>query len=82
MREACDALSVLIERNPDKFNRFTYQPLLANVRARLAAFIGADTDEVVMVPNASHGLATVLLNFDWQAGDILIDGAHPHPYRI
>ncbi|KAF7976970.1 hypothetical protein HWV62_5043 [Athelia sp. TMB] len=73
VREACDALSALIERNPDKFNRFTYQPLLAHVRARLAAFVGAHADEVVLVPNASHGLATVLRNFDWAAGDVLID---------
>ncbi|THU76340.1 PLP-dependent transferase [Dendrothele bispora CBS 962.96] len=30
-------------------------------------------DEVVCVPNASHGINTVLRNFIWEEGDILID---------
>lgn len=74
VREASEALSVLIERNPDKFNRFTYQPLLVHVRDRLAKLIGAETDEVVLVANASHGITTVLRNFEWHEGDILIEG--------
>jgi selenocysteine lyase/cysteine desulfurase len=76
VREAADKLTTLVERNPDKFMRFTSLPLLTHVRERLAKFIGAETDEVVLVPNASHGINTVLKNFEWQQGDILIDGAH------
>lgn len=53
--------------------RLTYQELLINTRERLADFIGADDkDEVVLVPNASHGINNVLRSFEWQEGDILI----------
>jgi selenocysteine lyase/cysteine desulfurase len=76
VRHAANELTTLIERNPDKFMRLIYLPLLIHVRERLAKFIGAETDELVLVPNASHGINTVLKNFEWQQGDILIDGAH------
>jgi len=75
VREAAEKLTTLVERNPDKFMRLTYLPLLIHVRERLASFIGAAADELVLVPNASHGINTVLKNFEWQQGDILIDGA-------
>lgn len=74
MGDAAVKLSALIESNPDKFMRFTYQPLLILARERIAEFIGADTDEIVFVPNASHGINTVLRNFDWNEGDVLITG--------
>jgi cysteine sulfinate desulfinase/cysteine desulfurase-like protein len=76
VRQAANELTALIERNPDKFMRQTYLPLLTSVRGRLANFIGAESDEVVLVPNASHGINTVLKNFEWQEGDILIYGMH------
>ena len=48
---------------------------LIHTRTRLAKFIEAgDTDEVVLVPNASHGINTILKNFDWHEGDIIIEG--------
>lgn len=52
--------------------RRTYQPILESVRARVANLIGAETDECVIVPNASHGINEVLRNFIWQPGDVLI----------
>lgn len=76
VREAADKLTTLVESNPDKFMRLISLPLLTHVRERLAKFIGAKTDEVVLVPNASHGINTVFKNFEWQKGDILIDGVH------
>lgn len=44
-------------------------------RGLLADFIGAKEDEVVLVPNATHGLNTVLRNFEWREGDILLGSA-------
>jgi hercynylcysteine S-oxide lyase len=76
VRHAANELTTLIESNPDKFIRLTYAPLLIHVRERLARFIGAETDELVLVPNTSHGINTVLRNFAWQQGDILIYGTH------
>lgn len=55
----------------------TYFDLLIHTRTRLAKFIGAgETDEVVLVPNASHGISTILRNFEWNEGDILIEGVY------
>ena len=55
--------------------RLTYLPILNQVRERLAKFIKAEIDELVLVPNTSHGINTVLKNFEWQQGDILVHGA-------
>lgn len=70
-----EALSSRIEANPDLFMKETYSDFLIHTRTRLAKFIEAgDTDEVVLVPNASHGINTILKNFDWHEGDIIIEG--------
>ncbi|THH15703.1 hypothetical protein EW146_g4814 [Bondarzewia mesenterica] len=52
--------------------RIEFAPLMRSVRARVAKLIGAERDEVVIVPNASHGVNTVLRNFEWHEGDIII----------
>lgn len=72
MLEACTKLEAQIEGNPDKFIRVLYAGMSKGVRARVAQFIGADADEVVIVPNASHGINTVLRNIEWKTGDIII----------
>lgn len=47
--------------------------LLRDARERLAQFIGAeDTDECVLVTNASTGLNTVLKNFEWEKEDTIV----------
>lgn len=38
----------------------------------MAELIGAKLGEVVLVPNATHGLNTVLRNIEWREGDVLI----------
>ncbi|PPQ88741.1 hypothetical protein CVT25_008548 [Psilocybe cyanescens] len=65
-------LEAKIESNPDLFHRVLFQPMLVEVREKLAALIGAKTDEVVLVVNASLGINVVLRNFDWEEGDIII----------
>uniref|UniRef100_D8Q281 Aminotransferase class V domain-containing protein n=1 Tax=Schizophyllum commune (strain H4-8 / FGSC 9210) TaxID=578458 RepID=D8Q281_SCHCM len=61
-----------IEGNPDLFMRVDCAPLLAKVRQQLADFIGVKQNEVVIVPNASHGLNTVLWNIEWEADDTIL----------
>ncbi|KAL5526804.1 hypothetical protein ACEPAF_8529 [Sanghuangporus sanghuang] len=68
----CEKMTREIEANPDRFMRSTYIPILRDVRARIAALVGADTDECVIVPNATHGINTVLRNLDWNEGDIIV----------
>lgn len=52
--------------------RLTYQPLWFRCRQGVAHLIGADVDECVLVPNATHGVNTVLRNIDWKKGDVII----------
>jgi hypothetical protein len=72
---AGQAISAQIEANADKFHFKEYLPLLVAVRERIARFIGAQTEDCVLVPNTSHGIYTVLQNFEWNAGDVLVASA-------
>ncbi|KAI0635825.1 PLP-dependent transferase [Trametes polyzona] len=70
---AATRLAHEIERNPDKFQRLMFQPILVKTRESVAKIIGAEADEVVVVPNATHALNTVLRNFEWREGDLIIN---------
>ncbi|KAG7095514.1 hypothetical protein E1B28_006252 [Marasmius oreades] len=71
--EAAKAFSAQAEAKPDLFHRLSYIPLLKSARQKVANLVGvADVDEVVFVPNASHGVGTVLRNFIWEKGDVLV----------
>jgi selenocysteine lyase/cysteine desulfurase len=69
--EAVNELTSRIESNVDLFHRIEYAPLLLEARKQVAELIGAETDEVVFVLNASMGVTTVLRNFEWEDGDII-----------
>ena len=60
-----------IEQNPDLFHRTLYQPMLVNVRQKIADLIKVKLDEVVLVTNASMGVNTILRNVVWEEGDII-----------
>lgn len=66
------ALSVECEKNPDKFIRRTYQPLLRSVIKELAEMIGADVEDCVLTGNATTSMNTITWNLDYQPGDVLI----------
>jgi len=74
VRAFCDELTDEVESNPDKFVKVNCINYLNRVRERVAKLIGAETDECVIVNNTSHGLATVLRNFIFNEGDILVGG--------
>ncbi|KAF8959578.1 pyridoxal phosphate-dependent transferase [Flammula alnicola] len=69
--QAVSELTTRIEANPDLFHRVEFKPLLVESRKQVAALIGAKTDEVVLVSNASMGVNAVLRNFEWEEGDII-----------
>ena len=72
VQDACDKLTATIEASPDQFMWFAYEPLLADVRVRVADLIGAQHDECVFVANVATGINTVIRNFDWCDEDILV----------
>lgn len=55
-----------------------YPALLDRARAAAAAFVGADPDGFVFVPNATHGVATVLANLRLASGDELLTTDHAY----
>lgn len=70
--EYCDVLARRAEERPDLFFRFEYIPLLTQTRERVAELIGVEVDEVVVMQNATHAINTILHNFEWKEGDILV----------
>ena len=49
---------------------------LRHCREAIAKLVGAEADELVLVPNATHALNVVLRNFEWRDGDVLIGGQY------
>jgi selenocysteine lyase/cysteine desulfurase len=70
-----------IEGNVDRFIKLQLSEYLTPARHRMAEFVGAGPNEVVFVPNASHGLNTVLRNLIWNKEDIIITGRRRSPVR-
>jgi cysteine desulfurase / selenocysteine lyase len=50
-----------------------------DARARLAAFLGADREELVLTRNASDGTNLVATGIDWRPGDEVLLSAEEHP---
>ncbi|WVQ86188.1 hypothetical protein IAT38_008356 [Cryptococcus sp. DSM 104549] len=66
------ALSKQIEEFPDLFMRRSYFSLLDKTREQVAGIIGATAEEVVIVPNTTHGLHNILGNMAWAEGDVIV----------
>ncbi|KAI0041920.1 PLP-dependent transferase [Auriscalpium vulgare] len=69
---ASQVIAAGIEANPDKFMRLDAADKIPTARRRMEQLVGAGPDEVVFVPNASHGINTVLKNFVWNKEDIIV----------
>jgi hercynylcysteine S-oxide lyase len=65
-------LQVEAQARPDTFRRLQYPRLLQESREALAPLLGADTDEVVLVPNAATAFNTVLRNLTYKQGDVIL----------
>lgn len=67
-----------MEREPVLFLARELPALAAEVRTRVATFLGADPAGLVPVTNATTGVATVLTNLEWHPGDeiLLADSAY------
>lgn len=71
---ATQATLKLIEGNVDVFVKLHLPEHLTPARHRMAKFVGAGPDEIVFVPNTSHGLNTILRNLVWNKGDVIVTG--------
>ena len=77
--EAAAALRRDVEANPtDLFTR-RWQGSVDAVRARVASLLHAQSADLVFVPNATAGTATVLNSLSMTAGDELVVTDHRYP---
>jgi isopenicillin-N epimerase len=72
------ALRREIERQPVEFFVRRYPGLLDEARERLAAFLGADPESLVRVPNATTGINCVLRSLRFEPGDELLTTDHEY----
>jgi selenocysteine lyase/cysteine desulfurase len=58
-----------MEANPERFIRWDQYDYIDHVRAILARYIGANTSDVVLIDNASHGMNAVLRSLSERLDD-------------
>jgi isopenicillin-N epimerase len=76
--EAQRALVAELEANPLKFLTRELEGRLDAARAAVAAFLNADPEGLVFVPNATTGVATVLESLRLRPGDELLTNDHEY----
>jgi isopenicillin-N epimerase len=67
-----------LERQPVEFLARRHDGLLAGARNVLGAYVGADPDDLVYVPNATTGLNTVARSIDLGPGDEVLASDHEY----
>jgi isopenicillin-N epimerase len=72
------ALQDRLERQPVRFLIDEFEPLWNEARRPLAKFVGADTDDLVFMPNATTGVNTVLHSLKFKRGDQLLTTNHAY----
>jgi isopenicillin-N epimerase len=71
-------LRARMERDPIDFLVRALEPLLDEVRTRLAAFLRADPEDLAFVDNATAGVNTVVRSLGFEPGDELLTTDHAY----
>jgi len=66
-----------MEREPVRFMGHR-NAMFDKGRASLAPFLGAEADDIALVPNATHGVNAVIRSQRWQAGDEVLVTDHEY----
>jgi isopenicillin-N epimerase len=77
--KAAELLRREVEANPTDVFMRQWQGRVDAVRSRVAALLHARTDDLVFVPNATTGSATVLASLPLTAGDEIVVTDHRYP---
>lgn len=76
--EAQDEWRRRVERDPVAFFARDLEPALDGARQALAAFVGAQADDLAFVPNVTSALSTVLRSLELRPGDELLTTDHAY----
>lgn len=74
LKEALEAAykwQCYVERQPVRFLDRELLSLLGHVNRRLANFVGSDPTNIVLLPNVTTAINTVLKSMAWRPGDIV-----------
>ncbi|KAG0650477.1 PLP-dependent C-S lyase [Hyphodiscus hymeniophilus] len=72
IQEVQDNFQKQCHERPDTFIVYSLPGLIDESRAAIAPLLGVETDEVVLVPNATTGVNTVLRNLKWEKDDVVV----------
>lgn len=72
VRDALRHYQDIMEVNPDAFLRYELPRLLDISRRAIASFVHVPLNELVLIPNATTGVNTVLRNLKYQQGDRIL----------
>ncbi len=67
-----------LEHEPLRFFGREWEPLLDDARIKLAAFVGADVQDLVFVPNATTGVNSVLRSLTFSPEDEILTTNHEY----
>ena len=67
-----------LERQPVEFLSRRATSLMAEARAKLAAYVGADAVEIIYYPNPTHGINMVARSLALQPGDEILTTDHEY----
>jgi isopenicillin-N epimerase len=76
--EAQQEIRARLEREPVDFMSRRWDAQMDAARAELAAFVGADSNDLAFVPNATTGVNTVLRSLRFERGDELLVTDHEY----
>lgn len=72
VHEKCLKITERSEGRPDFFHRRAYQAELTKCRIKVAKLINCDLSECAITNNTTHGVHTILNNFHWKKGDVVV----------
>lgn len=71
-------LMMRLESNPAIENFGPMGQRMELTRGKVASFMGADEDEIILTRNTTEGISTVCSGIEWQAGDEILTTNHEH----
>lgn len=82
--ESLQGWQAVIERHPSAVvsQEHGYDRLVDDVRARLATYVGASADRLVLVPNTTTGLNAVACSLDLRPGDEVLTTDHEYDSMV